>query len=66
MSTDGLAGRVAVVTGALGILGPVWTDALAGAGAVVVGIDVSAGDGVVQGDVTDRAALERILARRRP
>jgi NAD(P)-dependent dehydrogenase (short-subunit alcohol dehydrogenase family) len=57
-----LAGRVAVVTGALGILGPVWTRALAEAGASVVGIDLRAGDGVVEGDVTDRASLERVLA----
>jgi NAD(P)-dependent dehydrogenase (short-subunit alcohol dehydrogenase family) len=62
MSADGLAGRLAVVTGALGNLGPVWTSALAGAGATVVGLDVRAGDGVVQADVTDRAGLERVLA----
>jgi NAD(P)-dependent dehydrogenase (short-subunit alcohol dehydrogenase family) len=61
MSADGLAGRLAVVTGALGNLGPVWTSALAGAGATVVGLDVRAGDGVVQADVTDRAGLERVL-----
>ncbi len=38
-----------------------WTEALAGAGATVVGIDVRAGDGILQADVTDRAALERVL-----
>jgi NAD(P)-dependent dehydrogenase (short-subunit alcohol dehydrogenase family) len=62
MNADGLSGRIAVVTGALGNLGPVWTAALAGAGATVVGLDVRAGDGVLQADVTDRAGLERALA----
>jgi NAD(P)-dependent dehydrogenase (short-subunit alcohol dehydrogenase family) len=62
MSADGLAGRLAVVTGALGNLGPVWTSALAGAGATVVGLDVRAGDSVVRADVTDRGGLERVLA----
>ena len=61
MATE-LAGRVAVVTGALGNLGPVWTAALAGRGATVVGIDVREGEGVRQADVTDRGALERVLA----
>ncbi|MEU3076141.1 SDR family oxidoreductase [Streptomyces laurentii] len=35
-----LTGSVAVVTGVCGRLGPVWTDALLGAGADVVGLDV--------------------------
>ena len=61
MNAD-LRDRLAVVTGALGNLGPVWTAALAGAGARVVGLDVRAGDGVLQADVTDRASLERVLA----
>ena len=41
MSEAPLAGRLAVVTGALGRLGPVWVRALASAGADVVGLDLS-------------------------
>src|SRR3954463_9333283 len=63
MSADGLAGRVAVVTGRLGNLGPVWAAALEGAGMTVVGIDLREGAGVVVGDVTDRASLERVRDR---
>jgi NAD(P)-dependent dehydrogenase (short-subunit alcohol dehydrogenase family) len=63
MGADGgLRGRVAVVTGALGTLGPVWRTALAGAGMAVVGLDVREGEGVLRGDVTDRGSLERVLA----
>jgi NAD(P)-dependent dehydrogenase (short-subunit alcohol dehydrogenase family) len=65
-----LDGRLAIVTGALGNLGPVWTDALAAAGARVVGIDIR--DGELPGgeletaDVTDRAALDAIAERHGP
>jgi NAD(P)-dependent dehydrogenase (short-subunit alcohol dehydrogenase family) len=67
MAADaGLADRLAVVTGALGSLGRVWSEALVDAGMTVVGIDL---DGAIsditqveRADVTDRAALERIAA----
>src|SRR3954453_21335563 len=49
-----LAGEVALVTGARGRLGPIWCEALAQAGAEVVGIDVE------DADVTDRAALQAV------
>lgn len=59
--TPDLDGRVALVTGALGKLGSVWISALAGAGARVVGVDLSEGEAagapVLAGDVTDRAVL---------
>ena len=58
-----MSADVAVVTGALGNLGPVWCAALEGAGMDVVRIDIRAGDGVEQADVTDRAALTAILDR---
>ncbi len=62
-----LLGEVAIVTGAMGNLGPVWTSALAGAGATVVGIDLAVGEaegeeGVIhrRGDVTERPSLEAV------
>jgi NAD(P)-dependent dehydrogenase (short-subunit alcohol dehydrogenase family) len=69
MSLDsGLAGKVAVVTGALGNLGSVWTAALADARMLVVGVDLAAPPDdqqaqTLQADVTDRAALAEVMAR---
>ena len=61
----GLAGKVAVVTGALGNLGSVWSSALAEAGMLVVGVDVAAPPDdhparTMRADVTDRSALEEV------
>jgi NAD(P)-dependent dehydrogenase (short-subunit alcohol dehydrogenase family) len=62
-SQSPLAGAVAVVTGASGRLGPVWIEALADAGATVVGLDLQEADGVLAADVTDRPALDVALRR---
>jgi NAD(P)-dependent dehydrogenase (short-subunit alcohol dehydrogenase family) len=40
MKSDRLEGRVAIVTGVLGRLGPIWTEALLDAGASVLGLDL--------------------------
>src|SRR5688572_24399805 len=69
--TADLSGRLALVTGALGKLGPVWIGALAGAGARVVGVDVRAGEvegaeAVEIADVTDRDSLLALRERLGP
>jgi NAD(P)-dependent dehydrogenase (short-subunit alcohol dehydrogenase family) len=60
MTTD-LRGGVAVVTGALGKLGPVWVDALIGVGMRVAGIDLEEGPSEAhvfeRANVTDVASL---------
>lgn len=76
-----LTGEVAVVTGVLGQLGSVWTDALLGAGATVLGLDLkpdpspglqavldryAPGDvALLAADVTDRDSLHAALAQGR-
>lgn len=42
MTAPALSGRVSLVTGALGRLGPVWCEALLDAGSTVVGLDLPA------------------------
>lgn len=65
-TAPGLSGRVALVVGSSGTLGPIWVGALAGAGATVVGIDLGPGSRAnealsIQADVTVR---EQLLAAR--
>lgn len=66
-----LAGRVAVVTGALGNLGPIWIGALLEAGASVAGIDLpqarpsEAFDGLREQHGSDRLMLCRADVRER-
>lgn len=73
-----LDGRVAIVTGVLGLLGPVWARALLDAGAMVVGLDLAGakiskdfadlkkiyGDrlGLIRADILKRKTLEKALA----
>jgi NAD(P)-dependent dehydrogenase (short-subunit alcohol dehydrogenase family) len=65
MTGTGLEGCLAVVTGALGRLGPVWCETLAGAGMVVAGIDAREGSAdhcvrLDKADVTDREDVRRV------
>lgn len=63
-----LEGRLAIVTGSSGRLGPLWTQALHAAGAIVVGIDLSDAqedshlDRSFAADVRDHARLRQVLA----
>jgi len=59
-----LSGDVAIVTGALGRLGAVWTEALLGAGAQVVGLDIR--DDISPGlsEVLSRVGSDRFMLRR--
>lgn len=66
-----LDGSLALVTGALGNLGPLWANTLAAAGATVVGIDLAGAESdppagnaqLERADVTDRASLEAVAER---
>jgi NAD(P)-dependent dehydrogenase (short-subunit alcohol dehydrogenase family) len=57
----GSESRTALVTGALGNLGPVWCSTLEDAGFEIVALDVRPGDGITVCDVTDAAGLRSVL-----
>lgn len=71
LSAEPLAGRVAVVTGALGNLGPIWIGALLEAGALVAGVDLEGArvsapfDGLREQYGADRLSLYRADVRER-
>ena len=54
-------GRVAIVTGAARGIGAACADALEGAGATVVRVDVLEGDGVTACDVSNKAAVDALV-----
>jgi NAD(P)-dependent dehydrogenase (short-subunit alcohol dehydrogenase family) len=70
-NAESLAGRVAVVTGALGKLGPIWISGLLDAGATVAGIDLEAArpsaafDGLRERYGSERLRLYRADVRER-
>jgi NAD(P)-dependent dehydrogenase (short-subunit alcohol dehydrogenase family) len=57
-----LAGKSAVVTGAGTGIGKATADLLQKAGARVSRVDIEAGPGIIQGDVADEAAMEKVFA----
>jgi NAD(P)-dependent dehydrogenase (short-subunit alcohol dehydrogenase family) len=57
-----LEGRVAIVTGAFGRLGPLWCDALLEAGATVVGLDLPTAKPPERFTAVQRRAGERLRA----
>ena len=57
-----LSGRTVLVTGAAGAIGTAVSRVFAAAGALVIGLDVRAGDGVIGCDVTDEASVGQTLA----
>jgi NAD(P)-dependent dehydrogenase (short-subunit alcohol dehydrogenase family) len=54
--------RTVVVTGAAGAIGAAVASRFAQAGALVVGLDVRPGDGIIGCDITDEASVGRVLA----
>jgi NAD(P)-dependent dehydrogenase (short-subunit alcohol dehydrogenase family) len=55
-------GRTAVITGAAGAIGAAVARSFAQAGAVVIGLDVRPAEGIICCDITDEAAVGRVMA----
>src|SRR6476646_9583291 len=56
-----LAGKIAIVTGAASGIGKATVELFRNEGAIVVGADVTAGDGVVQADAGSDADVRRLI-----